>query len=578
MTLCLFYKDANGQGYLKASGASIVDEKGNSILLRGIGLGGWMLQEGYMLKLPQFGQQHVIKQKIEALMGPEKTKIFYDSWMANFTTKADIDSLKAWGFNSVRLPMHYNLYTPAIEDEPVKGENTWINKGFEMTDSLLAWCKANNLYLILDLHAAPGGQGNDLPIADRDPNNPSLWESEANQQKTVALWKKLAERYANEPAIAGYDIINEPNWDFEKINDKNGLKQQHNEPLKKLLIDITKAIREVDEKHLIIIEGNGWGINYNGILPVWDNNMALSFHKYWNFNDEASIRYMLDIRKKHQIPVWLGETGENSNTWFTEAIRLFERNDIGWCWWPLKKMGINNPLEIKIDSGYQTLLNYWNGDGLQPKEEEAYSALMQQAANTNARQCVYHKDVIDAMFRQVKNSTSISFKENRIEKWNVIYAADYDLGSNKIAYFDKDAADYHASTGSDWIVWNRGNFYRNDGVDILIDTADTKNENKYFVAMSKGEWLKYTIDVTKAGSYDIDVRTACNNSRSTLSLLINDNARQRAISVPFTAGNKTWKVITIDNVPLHKGKNTLQFYAPGGDFDFRSFDVTAKKY
>ncbi|MDN8694017.1 cellulase family glycosylhydrolase, partial [Staphylococcus aureus] len=76
--------------------------------------------------------------------------------------------------------------------------------------------------------------------------------------KTIALWKKLAERYANEPWIAGYDILNEPNWGFEDLaNDKNGLKEQKNVPLKELMVAITKAIREVDQKHIVIIEGNG---------------------------------------------------------------------------------------------------------------------------------------------------------------------------------------------------------------------------------------------------------------------------------------------------------------------------------
>ena len=68
----------------------------------------------------------------------------------------------------IRLPMHYNLYTLPVDKEPVAGENTWLDKGFAITDSLLAWCKANHMYLILDLHAAPGGQGNDINISDRD--------------------------------------------------------------------------------------------------------------------------------------------------------------------------------------------------------------------------------------------------------------------------------------------------------------------------------------------------------------------------------------------------------------------------
>ena len=115
------------QTFLHRDGQNIVDKNGNNVLLRGLGLGGWMVQEGYMLQTGDFaGPQHVIKQNIENLIGKEKTKLFYDSYLANGITKRDIDSLAAWGFNSVRLPMHYNLYTPPIEDE-INDEIIWLD-------------------------------------------------------------------------------------------------------------------------------------------------------------------------------------------------------------------------------------------------------------------------------------------------------------------------------------------------------------------------------------------------------------------------------------------------------------------
>src|ERR1700741_4060428 len=118
-----FVLRSNSQGFLKVDGKRISDQYGNNVLLRGIGLGGWMLQEGYMLRVNGQGQQHKIKSRIAELIGPEKTEQFYTAWLANHTRKIDIDSMKAWGFNSVRLPMHYNLYTLSSDAEPVKGEN-----------------------------------------------------------------------------------------------------------------------------------------------------------------------------------------------------------------------------------------------------------------------------------------------------------------------------------------------------------------------------------------------------------------------------------------------------------------------
>ena len=383
--LGLVAKPVCGQGFLKADGQKIVNQQGENVLLRGIGLGGWMVQEGYMLHLQKEGQQYRIRQRITALIGEEQTQAFYKAWLSNHTTQSDIDSLHAWGFNSVRLPMHFNLFTLPIEEEPVRGQNTWLPTGFALTDSLIRWCKRNGMYVILDLHAAPGGQGNDLNISDRNPSKPSLWQSEENKQKTIALWHKLAERYKDEPTVGGYDILNEPNWGFEDtLQDRNGLKEQKNIPLRQLLIDITGSIRAVDKNHLIIIEGNGWGNNYRGMLGTWDNNMVLSFHKYWNNNDLPSIQHILQIREQYNIPVWLGESGENSNVWFTEAIQLLESQNIGWSWWPLKKLGNNNPLQIDSSPGYNQLVDYWNGKpGSQaPTTSQAYNSLMTLALNT----------------------------------------------------------------------------------------------------------------------------------------------------------------------------------------------------
>ena len=117
--------------------------------------------------------------------------------------------------------MHYDLFTLPIQDEPVSGENTWIDLGFSMVDNLLDWCESNNMYLILDLHAAPGGQGFGSDINDYDPNLPSLWESEENKNKTIALWGKLAERYSDEPWIGGYDLLNETHWDLAENELRN---------------------------------------------------------------------------------------------------------------------------------------------------------------------------------------------------------------------------------------------------------------------------------------------------------------------------------------------------------------------
>ena len=404
--LCIisFCPKVKAQGFLRTDGKQIVNDNG-AVLLKGIGIGGWMLQEPYMLKLSGIAvNQQDIKAKIEKLIGKEKTNLFYDAWLKNGMQKSDVDSLKAWGFNSIRLPMHYDLFTLPVDKEPQKGKNTWLKKGFELTDNLLKWCKENKIYLILDLHAAPGGQGHDLPIADRDSTKPSLWQSKANREKTIALWKKLAERYKNEKWIGGYDLLNEPNWSFEHPGDKknHGTNDTVNAPLRKLLIDITTAVRSADPNHIIFIEANGWANNYAGLMPPWDRNLVVSFHKYWNKNDIASIKKFMEIRDKYNVPLWLGESGENNNEWYREAIQLMESHDIGWCWWPLKKIGVNNPFEVKMPADYAALIEYWKGKAPKPSAEQAYKALMQLAENYKTKNLVVHYDVLEAMFPKDK--------------------------------------------------------------------------------------------------------------------------------------------------------------------------------
>jgi endoglucanase len=553
------------QGFLKAKGKSIVNEKGQNVLLRGIGLGGWMLQEGYMLGIMAEGQQqHKIRQRIDSLIGPEATQEFYDTWLANHTTRGDIDSLRSWGFNSVRLPMHYNLFTLPVEKEPVAGQNTWLTRGFEMVDSLLAWCAANKIYLILDLHAAPGGQGNDLNISDRNPSLPSLWETEANRNKTIALWKKLAERYAGKQWIGAYDILNEPNYGFTDTADRNGLKETKNEPLKKLLVDITKAIREVDHNHIIVIEGNGWGNNYNGMLPPWDDNMVLSFHKYWNKNDKASIKKIVDTREQYNVPVWLGETGENSNVWYAQAVQLLEENNIGWAWWPLKKLGVNNPLQIRSNLNYQDVLNYWNGKGEKPRESNAYSGLLELAAYTRVGTNRVHRDVIDALMRQPHSNKALPFAKNSIQKGTILKAVNYDLGKNGFAYWDRDTADYRVSGIKG--VGNRGRTYRNDGVDIVMDSAHY--ETYYVNHIETGEWLQYTIDVKQKDIYNIGLSVASDTTGGVVSISMNNKMVGTNKMVPVTGGVKKWTTVWFKNISLTAGMQSIRVNADKGGFNF----------
>jgi len=383
----------------------------------------------------------------------------------------------------------------------------------------------------------------------------------------IDLWVKLADRYKNEPNIGGYDIINEPNIGFEDKNDVRGTNEKTNAPLKKLMMDITTAIRKVDKKHIIIIEGNGFGNNYNGILPAWDDNIVLSFHKYGNFNNRGSIQNFLALRDKYNVPLWLGESGENSNTWFTECIGLVERNDIGWSWWPLKKMGGNNPLEIKVPIGYQKLLDYWGSKGSKPSASEAQPILDQWLENLKFENNIIHHDVIDAMFRQVQSADTRPFRQNMITNNTIILAADYDLGRQRSAYYDKDTARYQYTPGVN-TIGNKGNSYRNDGVDIKADA-----NGPYVMSIEDGEWMQYTINVKAAGTYSVKFVVSSGSATGKLSLT-NGSQTLGSIAIPNTGGDQTWQTVVLSGVTLNNGVIKLRVYADKGGWDFRSMEFS----
>jgi hypothetical protein len=541
-------------GFLGTKGTQIVDGDGRPVILRGMGLGGWMLQEGYMLKLGELGQQHVIHRRLAEFVGQDAVDAFERAWLDHHMTKADMDALGGWGFNSVRLPMHYALF---LDPAAPAGTDRWNEDGFRRVDRLLEWAAANHMWVILDLHAAPGGQGSDLAISDRDPTLPSLWDSAESQRRTVALWREIARRYAGNSWVGGYDLVNEPNWDFDGPGGGHGCNDKRNRPIAALYKRATAAIREHDRNHLIVIEGNCWGNNYAGITPGWDDKLVLSFHKYWNRNDAASIAKIVKLRATTGRPIWLGESGENSNGWFRDAIRLAETNDIGWSWWPLKKLGFNNPLEVVPNAGWQQIVDWLTGKGPRPDPAEARAAMMQLATHdVDFANNAVHPDVADAMIRQPHSDRALPFREHRLGPGALeIAAVDYDLGPPGIAYADRVDADYHAEAGGERTEWNDGRTYRNDGVDIVRDGGGTP----VVTAFERGEWMQYTLDAAAAGPRPATLVVAA-DAPASLSLSVNDGP---PVDVPVSAGGG-WQTVPVPPLSMLPGTNRLKVAVTSG--------------
>jgi hypothetical protein len=547
----LFIPFTNWCQGLVAQGTEIVNSNGEPVLLRGYGPGGWQIMEGYMMQTSGFaGAQHEIKEKLIDLMGEANTETFFAKWRENHFTQRDVDSLAAWGFNSIRIPMHYNLFTLPIEEEPVPGENTWFETGFELIDDVLEWSAPHNIYVILDMHATPGGQGTGSEINDYDPDKPSLWESQENRDKLVALWTRIANRYKDNEWIGGYDLINETHWD---LGPQNAL-------LREIYEDITAGIRGVGDNHILYIEGNSYANDHTGLTPPWDDNLVYSFHKYWSFNNENDVDWITPLRDTYNVPLWMGESGENSNTWYTDAVSLFENNNIGWAWWAFRKIGdIDSPYAVDINPGYQAILDYWQGNGPQPTPTEAFDAMMQLADNLLVDNSRYRKDVPDALIRQVQTDQTIPYHGTPSAIPGLIYLSDYDLGKNNHAYYDTVVADYNLSTGN-FTAWNSGWSYRNDGVDIERND-DNINSNGFHVGfVNQGEWMKYTVDIDQTAVYKAKVRLATEQSGGEFFLSINNQEVTTTQVVSATGGWTQFITYEIDDVILPQGEHSLKLH------------------
>lgn len=313
------FAQRGAHGFVHTQGEELVDGDGQPLLLRGINLGNWFEVEGYMFHFdggPQSPRE--IEDLTKELLGPAKAEEFWQQYRANYITEADIDQIKAMGFNSVRVPLHWKFF--ASDDA----------EGFRLVDQLVEWAKKDGIYVILDMHCAPGGQtGSNI---DDSWGYPWLYSSQEAQEQTVAVWRRIAAHYKNNATVLGYDLLNEPLPDWPKL-----------EPLKRELLPvymrIAAGIRQVDKNHVLILGGANWDTNFGVFSGTFDPNMMFTFHKYWTEKTDTSvIEEYLKFRHEHHVPVWLGESGENKDAWVEAFRKTLEENHVGWAFWTYKRM------------------------------------------------------------------------------------------------------------------------------------------------------------------------------------------------------------------------------------------------
>ncbi|MBF0385956.1 MAG: cellulase family glycosylhydrolase [Candidatus Omnitrophica bacterium] len=329
--------------FLRAKGANIVDGKGNTVSLRGLNLGGWLMMEGYFMHAPNFAEQ-LFKRSFAKALGDKALSEFENAFRGSFITEKDFKRVMELGCNSIRLPIDYRI----VETKP------GVFKGNEVRyiDSAINWAKKYGMSVILDLHAAPGAQNHDWH--SNSLGKAGLWNNKSYQNRTYAIWEYLADRYRDETAIAGYDLLNEAVTDDIKL-------------LNDFYKNTIKAVRRADKNHILFIEGNKWATNIECLDRFDDDNYALSIHNYeplqFTFNLTPGLKYPLkdknhfwdkDVTKRHlakfkaisdqrKLHIYVGEFGVhyrdghyNEHIWLKDVLKEFNSLGFSWSYWTFK--------------------------------------------------------------------------------------------------------------------------------------------------------------------------------------------------------------------------------------------------
>lgn len=346
----------------------LVNEDGKEIVLKGINLGNWLLWETWMGFVPEYTEDWAYFDTLEVLLdrfGEEKTNEIVKAFEDNFITETDIAQIEKLGFNCVRVPFWYRNFM--TEDLQWLTENHDDNYGFQKLDWIISTCEKYGIYVMLDLHGAPGGQSKNHSTGKAGRNE--LYENEEMMNATVELWCAIANRYNNNKTVVAYDLLNEPqnNGGYDGDYSWAAESEEAVSRTNKAYDILYKAIREIDKNHIISFEGI-WSTT---VLPDPDEmgyeNMLYQLHLY--DSDKGMIRYRVKelktARKDWGVAVVVGEY--NNHECEEYAQKQYARNDISRIKWNYKtynageQWGIFNKDVERIDiktASYEEILSF----------------------------------------------------------------------------------------------------------------------------------------------------------------------------------------------------------------------------
>ena len=365
--------------FLKADGKNLKNKSGTGdvVNLRGTNAGGYFVQEFWMTptaSTTNVSDQKDIMKMLEQRFGEEKMYELIDAYEQAYWTEADFDKCVDMGMNCIRLPFWWR--TLVDKDGNFYGYDATAADPYAEAFSKLDWfieqASQRGLYVIVDFHGAPGSQnGSDHSGVDGGDDKEGASEfwfgdnAANNQELFYDMWEIIAKRYAGNPAVAAYDIMNEPFCTYRYSSAKTS--DELHEMLWTVYDDVYDIIRGVDADHVVIMEAV-WD---PGDLPSpaaygWENVMY-EYHNYlYDDYDNAAGNQIANMQSKlssigntdYNVPSYMGEFSyfNNLDAW-DEGLKLLTESGINWTTWTYKTDLLQSP-HTWAPSGFPSYLPY----------------------------------------------------------------------------------------------------------------------------------------------------------------------------------------------------------------------------
>lgn len=405
------------EDFLKAEGKELVNQDGQIVYLRGTNAGGYLLQEFWMTPTsnsPKVNDQQGIIDVLTKRFGEEKAFALIHAYEDAYWTEEDFRNCADMGMNCIRLPFWWrNLmdsegrfygYDESAEDP--------YTKAFEKMDWFVNTAGQYGLYVILDCHGAPGSQnGSDhsgLDGGDNKMARSNFWFGKgASENKDIYydMWKVLAKRYAGNPVVVAYDLLNEPFCTYRY--DMPTTDEQLHTELWKVYDEAYRLIRSEDADHIIIMEAVWDAVDLpNPNLYGWENVMY-EYHNYlYDDYDNKAGQQISNMKNKingikvenYNVPSYMGEFNyfNNLDAW-DEGLRLLNDSNLSWTTWTYKTVEsygnwglyhhpstMNGGINIETAS-YEEILQAWQAVGTKDgKENTALISVIKKWCNGGA--------------------------------------------------------------------------------------------------------------------------------------------------------------------------------------------------